>query len=418
MMRTLAKRLLVLLLLALAGSATAATRAATPPPSPLILVSIDGFRTDYLQRGKTPTLAALAADGVRAEAMQPSFPTLTFPNHYTLVTGLYPDHHGIVHNTMRDPALGRFALKNRTAVGDGRWWDEAEPIWVSAERQGLHTATMFWPGSEARIRGRRPDYWFSFDKQRTPAARVDQVLRWLDLPARLRPSLITLYFDQVDHEGHEHGPDSPEVNAAMATVDAALARLVDGLRARGLYDRVNLVIVSDHGMTATPPSQVIYLDDLIDLRDVALVTAEVPAELTPRPGHEAAVARALLAPHPHLQCAPRDKLPARLHYGANARIPAIVCLADDGWQISTHAKRAAKKHPSLGEHGYDNADPAMRALFVAHGPAFRRGAVIPEFPNVDVYPLLAHLLGIRPQPNDGDLAPLEAALAAPAAAAP
>ncbi|HEX7112406.1 MAG TPA: ectonucleotide pyrophosphatase/phosphodiesterase, partial [Mizugakiibacter sp.] len=350
------------------------------------------------------------------EAMQPAFPTLTFPNHYTLVTGLYPDHHGIVHNTMRDPALGRFALKNRTAVGDGRWWDEAEPIWVSAEQQGLHTATMFWPGSEARIRGRRPDYWFAFDKRRTPDARVDQVLHWLDLPARLRPSLITLYFDQVDHEGHEHGPDAPEVDAVMATVDAALARLVDGLRARGLYDRVNLVIVSDHGMTATPLSQVIYLDDLIDLRDVTLVTTEVPAELTPRPGHEADVARALLAPHPHLQCARKDKLPARLHYGGSARIPAIVCLADDGWQISTHAERAAKKHPSLGEHGYDNADPAMRALFVAHGPAFRHGAVIAEFPNVDVYPLLARLLGIRAQPNDGDLAPLAPALAAPAAA--
>ncbi|HEX7113384.1 MAG TPA: ectonucleotide pyrophosphatase/phosphodiesterase [Mizugakiibacter sp.] len=408
--------LLAFALPALVGCSEAPPRDDAAARAPLILISIDGFRADYLQRGLTPTLAALAADGVHAEAMQPSFPSITFPNHYTLVTGLYPDHHGIVHNTMQDPALGRFALGNRAAVGDGRWWAEGEPIWVTAEKQGLHTATMFWPGSEAAIHGVRPDHWHPYDGDVAPRARVDQVLTWLDLPAKQRPAFITLYFEAVDGAGHWHGPDSPELSAALRDTDAALARLVDGLRRRGLYDRVNLVIVSDHGMTATSPAQTIYLDDLIDLSDVDVVTYDVPAELNPKPEHAAAVARALLAPHPHLRCYARDALPARLHYGSNPRVAAIVCIPDDGWLVSTHARQAKRKRALLGEHGYDNDDPAMRALFVAHGPDFRRGVVLPEFPNVDVYPLLAHLLGIRPQPNDGDLTPLRGALAMPATA--
>ncbi|MCE5232885.1 MAG: ectonucleotide pyrophosphatase/phosphodiesterase [Mizugakiibacter sp.] len=403
--------LLALALLAFAGCSGTPLRDDAAARAPVILVSIDGFRADYLQRGMTPTLAALAADGVRAEAMQPSFPSITFPNHYTLVTGLYPDHHGIVHNTIQDPALGRFTLGNRAAVGDGRWWNEGEPIWVTAQKQGLHTATMFWPGSEAAIHGVRPDHWRPFDGDVAPQARVDQVLAWLDLPAARRPAFITLYFDAVDGAGHWHGPDSPEVSTALRDTDTMLARLVDGLRRRGLYDRTNLVIVSDHGMTATPPSQVVYLDDIVDMRDVDVVTYEVPAELAPKPARAAEVERALLAPHAHMQCRDKAALPARLHYGGNPRVPAIVCIPDDGWLVSTHARQAAHKRVLRGEHGYDNADPHMRALFVAHGPAFKRGVVVAEFPNVDVYPLLAHLLGIRPQPNDGDLAPLRGALA-------
>lgn len=233
-------------------------------PAPLILISIDGFRADYLARGVSPTLSALAAEGVRAEGMQPSFPSLTFPNHYTIVTGDYPDHHGIVDNAMFDPVLGKFTLGKREAVGDGRWWDQAEPIWVSADRQGVRTATMFWPGSEASIHGYRPDYWVPYEGDTTYDSRVDQVLHWLDLPPSQRPGFLTLYFEAVDTAGHYEGPDAAETNAAIGEVDAALARLVDGLRQRGLLDRVNLIVLSDHGMAATPPDQRIFLDELID----------------------------------------------------------------------------------------------------------------------------------------------------------
>lgn len=383
-------------------AASAQRRVGDAAQGPVILISIDGFRADYLDRGLTPTLSALAADGVRAEAMKPSFPTLTFPNHYTIVTGLYPDHHGIVNNRMVDPATGKeFVYKDAAKIADPAWWG-GEPIWVSVERSGRHAATMFWPGSDVAIAGVRPSEWLRFDGAMTPDARVDQLLRWADLPGTRKPSFFTLYFEQVDHEGHEHGPDSPEVNAALRAVDAALQRLVDGLKRRGLFERTNIAIVSDHGMTSTSRERLIYLDDLIDLGDVDLVTSGILAGMNPKAAHASAVMAALLAHHDHMQCWKKSDVPSRLHYGSNPRVPALLCLADDGWLITSHEYEAKRTRFSLGEHGYDNDDPAMRALFVARGPAFKRGIVVPELDNVDVYPLTMRLLGIEAQPNDGD----------------
>ena len=374
---------------------------------PLILVSIDGFRADYLDRGLTPALASIADDGVRAEAMKPAFPTLTFPNHYTLVTGLTPDHHGIVNNRMLDPARARaFNYKDPQTISDPAWWN-GEPLWVSVEKQGLHAATMFWPGSDVAIKGVRPSEWLAFNGKLSADQRVDQLLQWIDLPGAQRPAFFTLYFEQVDHAGHEKGPDSRDVNDALAEVDAGLAHLVDGLRRRGLFDRTNLVIVSDHGMTATAPDRRIYLDDVVPLADVEVVNYGILAGIAVHPGRDAEARRALLAEHAHMQCWRRNDVPRRLHYGANRRIPALLCLAADGWIITSHAYENGGGHFSRGEHGYDNDDPAMRALFVAHGPDFKRGLVVPEFDNVDVYPLLAHLLHIRPQANDGDYAAVE-----------
>ena len=214
---------------------------------------------------------------------------------------------------------------------------------------------------------------------------------------------------------HDDGPDAPSVDAALREIDAALARLVEGLKQRGLFDRVNLVIVSDHGMTATVRERRTYLDDVISLNDVEASNYGILAGVDPKPGREESVERALLAPHPHMQCWRKSALPARLHYGSNARIPALLCLAEDGGTITTHAYEIDGGHFSAGEHGYDNDDPKMRALFIARGPDFRRGLVVPEFDNVDVYPLLTHLLGIRAQPNDGDFAAVAPMLERPAA---
>ncbi|MDO1528584.1 ectonucleotide pyrophosphatase/phosphodiesterase [Fulvimonas sp. R45] len=388
--------------------ATAPARARTP----LLLVSIDAYRADYYDRGLSPTLAMLAKTGVHADAMQPSFPSLTFPNHYTLVTGLRPDHHGIVNNTMVDPVLGKFSLGNRKAVSDGRWWAEGTPIWETADAHGLRTATMFWPGSEADIHGHHPDYWKPFDDSVTADQRVDQVLAWLDLPAAQRPAFLTLYFDAVDHAGHKYGPDSPQVDDALRHVDAAMARLVQGLKQRGLFDRINLIVLADHGMAATPLANSVLMDKLIPLDDVRVVSFGIVAGFNPKPGHDfAAIERQLEQPQQHMRCWDKTRIPARFAYGHNPRVPQLVCLADTGWRITTTDYLASHKgHVSLGEHGYDNADPRMRALFIAHGPAFRAGLRVPEFPNVDVYPLMAHLLGIPPAANDGDYGAVEGML--------
>ena len=380
-------------------------------PTPLLLISLDGFRADYLDRGISPTLTMLASEGVHAKGMQPSFPSLTFPNHYTLVTGKYPDDHGIVDNSMFDPKLGTFRLDLRKAVGDGRWWDEAEPIWVTADKQGLKTATMFWPGSEASIHGHRPDHWLPYNGDMPYHDRVDQVLKWLDLPAAQRPDFLSLYFEAVDTAGHYYGPGAPQTNAAIRRVDKALARLVAGLKQRGLFDRMNIIVLADHGMALTPPDQRIFLDQLIDTSHVRVVSTGAISSLIPAPGYEAEVEAALLKPHPHMTCWKKGQIPARLHYGHNPRVPPLVCSAQVGWLIiSDRTKMLHDGKPIYGEHGFDNAAPQMRALFLAHGPAFRQHLQVPVFPNVDVYPLMTHLLHLKPVAGDGHYADVEAML--------
>ena len=410
------RRLLLPFLLLSLAACVSTPPAATPASAPLVLVSIDGFRADYLAPDIAPNLSRIAGEGVRAQWMTPSYPSLTFPNHYSIVTGLRPDHHGIVHNTMRDAELGGFKLSDREAVGDGRWWS-GEPIWVGAQNAGLHSATMYWPGSEAEIGGVRPSLWKPFDQDVTAAQRVDQVLAWLDAPPATRPRLVTLYFDMVDSAAHGNGPDSPQAHAAVADVDAAIGRLRDGLATRGLLDRTNLVIVSDHGMAPVAPGHQVAVEDMVSMTEAVVVSVGQVVGIAPNPGHEAAVEDRLLGAHDHYDCWRKGELPARWHYGTHARIPPIICQMHEGWDALPREVIAGRPMGhTRGSHGYDPALPSMRALFVARGPAFRQGAEIPAFDNVDVYPLLARLLGITPAPNDGNIAPLLPALRDPGAA--
>ena len=395
------------LLFVLAASPALAQK---PKPVPLtILVSIDGFRADYLQRGKTPALSAMAADGAHA-AMRPSFPSITFPNHYTLVTGLRPDEHGIVDNNMEDAARPGvvFALSKPDIVHDPIWWDQAEPLWVTAEKQGVRTATMFWPGSDAPIHGVQPHDWKLFNKALPAADRVDQVLTWLDRPPAERPRFVTLYFDAVDTAGHFAGPDSDRVDAALVETDGAVAMLLNGLSKRGLLDSTDLVIVADHGMAATSRERTLYLSDLMPGAAFHAVSQGAESGIRPLPGHEEEVAKALLAPHDHMTCWRKADIPARLHFGKNPRVPPFYCLAEVDWLIEAeHSTRPGMK----GEHGYDPAAPEMAALFIAHGPSFRHGVTLPSFDNVDIYPLLAAVIGVKPEKNDGKLADLAPAFA-------
>ena len=402
-----------------ASPTAAPLTAPIPSPPPIVLmISFDGFRWDYPELHGASTLLALAREGVRAESLVPSFPSKTYPNHYTLVTGLRPEHHGMIANAMWDPEWkAAFSLADRVAVEDGRWW-EGEPVWAAAERRGLVTASSFWPGSEAAIGGVRPTFWKRYDDHAVDEARVDEVLGWLDLPAEKRPRLITLYFSEPDRSGHAFGPASPEAGAAVAHVDAMLARLRAGVAARGLERAIDWIVVSDHGMMATDLADSIVLEDFIDLADLkppSIKGLSVFGLLRPRLGKERALLRALSRAHPHLHAARKSQVPERLHFRAHRRIPPLVVWVDAGWSLfATRAElAAARAHPSPGVHGYDPAEPIMRGIFVAAGPSFRKGLTAPPLDNVDVYPLLTRLLGIPAAANDGNPKTTAAMLVAP-----
>ena len=404
-----------LLLPALVLSVLLAGCASTPAPAParvpLLLVSIDGLRPTDITDAAMPTLSRLGREGARAEGMRPSYPSLTFPNHYTLVTGLRPDRHGITHNSMWDRELGEFRLSKRDAVGDGRWWG-GEPVWIGAGKAGLRAATLFWPGSEAEIDGTRPQRWTPYDEAVPAAARADTVAGWLLEPASTRPDFATVYFDRVDKASHEHGPASPEADAARRDTDAALGRLVDALKARGELHRINIVIVSDHGFADVPAGHAIAVEDMVPVEEARADSIGQVVTFTPKPGFETRAEARLLGRHDHYQCWRRGELPTRWHYGANPRVPPIVCQMDIGWDALPRDQAEKRRtQGDRGSHGFDPALPAMRASFIAHGPAFRAGSRLPVFDNVDVYPLLMRLLHVPAAPNDGNARTFDGVLA-------
>ncbi|KQN82294.1 phosphodiesterase [Sphingomonas sp. Leaf67] len=391
------------------------TGSVAPPPAAVaeakapvtILIGVDGARPDYLSPAIAPNLSRLAADGVSA-SMQPSFPTKTFPNFWTLATGVRPDKSGIVGNKMED--ANRPGEVFTMATDDPFWWNTAKPIWIAAEEGGVRSATMFWPGSEVAWGGTgKPDHgvytgghhasdWQAFNQAITAEQRVDAVVDWLRRPAATRPRFVTLYFDDVDVAGHDDGPHSPETLGAMTRVDAAIGRLQRELAA--LNQPANLIVVADHGMAAVATDRVIAFDRIAPVDSYRLIETGPYAAIEPMPGKEAVLAAALGQPQPHMQCWPKAQIPARLRYGTHPRVPSFLCLAEIGWTILA---TAPTRPLTGGAHGYDDAAPDMQALFVAGGPAFRPGVKLPAFRNTAVAPLLRRMLGLPTDPTlDGD----------------
>ncbi|MGE0132515.1 MAG: ectonucleotide pyrophosphatase/phosphodiesterase [Blastocatellales bacterium] len=411
------RRIALLIVLAIAALLlTPLFAAAQEKPRPIkdlkptvILISIDGFRADYLGKHPAPTLRLLADEGVRAKWMTPAFPSLTFPNHYTIATGLYPDNHGITGNNIYDPEFKTlFTMSKREEVQNGRWW-LGEPIWVTAEKQGQRAAAFFFPGTEAEIAGKRPSRWKVYDGKIPNFERVDTALSWLDLPKDERPTMIVLYFDDVDHGGHDAGPDSEDVKKAIARVDESLGRLVAGLKAREIFNRVNLILVSDHGMARVDPSRAVLLDDYFDISQAeTVVWNSAMAHIFPKPGMEQAIYSTLKSRAPaHLAVYRKQELPERFHYGKSRRVGDIVAIADEGWAMTSRERyRPPQKTADgavsyRGMHGFDNHLESMRALFVAHGPAFKKKIVVEPFENVDVYNIMTKILRLKPASNDG-----------------
>jgi predicted AlkP superfamily pyrophosphatase or phosphodiesterase len=377
-----------------------------PERAILILISVDGFRADYLDRFRPPALWKLALEGVHADGLIPQFPSKTFPNHYTLVTGLTLAHHGIISNNIRDAAIpGEFSLSNREVQSDPRWWG-GEPIWNTAERQGRKTAAMFWPGSEVLIGGRRGTYWMPFDNDMPHADRVNHILDWLRLPEAERPSFLTLYFADVDNAGHQNGPDSAEVKDAVMLVDTSIGDLVAGVEKIGLSDRVNYVVVSDHGMAALSPDRTIMLDDYIDVATAEVVDWSPVLALSPTDGDVEKMYAALKDKHPALAVYKSRELPAEYGLAGHPRLPAIFAIAKEGWTISSKSEVVRWGEPNRrypgGTHGYDGHLPSMHGLFIASGPRVLRGLKVRAFENIHVYEFMCALLGLQPAKNDGD----------------
>jgi len=362
----------------------------------LILVSLDGVRPDYLPRVDTPALDRLVAEGVTAEGLVPVFPSKTFPNHFTQVTGLYPTEHGIVGNSFYDEELQDSFDMSQTG---SEWWG-GEPLWVTAAKQGRRAVTMYWPGSETDYDGWRPDAWVPYEPPLRNDQRVDQLLAWFDEPQR--PHFATLYFSDVDGAGHSHGPDSREVELALHEVDGMLERLLSGLEERDLLDEVDLIVVSDHGMTDLSRHRAIFLDDHIDIDDFWIAAWGPYVTLDPKDGDATGVLDAL-AGLPHASCSDSATRSPELHFPSGPRVPPILCLADLGWGITSHEWFDTHPDDLTGAtHGYRPGAPDMHGLFVARGPHFRQGATHPAFASVHLYELMASVLELVPAPNSGD----------------
>lgn len=365
----------------------------------VILISIDGFRYDYFEKFQPPTINKLARDGVRAKWMTPAF-----PNHYTVATGLYPAHHGIVENNVFDFGVV-FTMNKRSEVTNPRWW-LGEPVWVTAEKQGQPAAAMFFPGTETKIGGYYPTFWKPYEHTLPHEQRVDAVLGWLDLPKEQRPTMYTMYLSDVDSAGHDAGPDSAETRDAVLKVDSAIKRLIDGLKKRRIDKKVNLIIFSDHGMAAVDQRNATLLDDYISLNVTERViwTNEF-LQIFPKSGKTDEIIGKLRSIK-GAQCWEKNKIPERFHYRDSPRIAPVICLADEGRILSSSERYADLKRRKdfgtpKGGHGYDNQLESMRAMFIGRGPAFKKGKTVEPFEAVDVYELMCKILGLTPAENDG-----------------
>ncbi len=368
----------------------------------VILVSFDGFRWDYPDMYDTPNFDAMAKNGVKAEGLIPSFPTKTFPNHYTLATGLYPDHHGLINNTFFAPDLGLlYRIGNRDMVQNPDFYG-GEPIWNTAERQGVKSASFFWVGSEAKIGGLAPTYWKIYDGSVPFEARVDTVVNWLKLPLEKRPRFITLYFQEPDGIGHSFGPEHEETGKVIKELDGILGKLRKELSTLPYGNKVNLIVTSDHGMGEISSERYVNIYGVVNEAWVEADYGSDPVYLIDAVDEFVDTLAYTLNAAEGVTAWQKDEIPAYLHYGTHPRIPDIVAVADSGWSLGVREQKANSSYIG-GTHGYDNTNSDMHAIFYAEGPAFKEDFVHKPFENVNVYILIAEILGLEPAETDGDI---------------
>ena len=361
----------------------------------VILISADGFRYDYADKYEAKNLLALREQGVQAESMLPSFPSKTFPNHYSIVTGMYPATHGLINNSFYDPQRKEsYFMRDRAKVEDGSWYGGV-PLWVLAEQHKMLTASFYWVGSEAPVQGVLPTYHYQYNEAIAFEKRVQTVVDWLNLPEAQRPHLITFYMPEVDHAGHSYGPDAPETRAAVQELDENIKKLTDAVAKTGLP--VNYIFVSDHGMTEIDIENTLPLPAAVDTAKFLVSGGGMVVEL------HAKDKRAIKSTYRKLKKEAKGNykvyhkknMPAHLHYGAKddayGRVGDILLLTDAPKVFHFSARK-----PSPGAHGYDPlAVKDMHATFYAWGPAFQKGLKIPPFQNIQIYPVITKILGLE-----------------------
>jgi alkaline phosphatase D len=384
------------LLLVLAGGC-AAFRSEGDKPY-VVMVSLDAFRWDYDSIYGTPVLDDIAGNGVRAERLIPSFPTKTFPNHYSIATGLYPDHHGLTNNSFYAPDLDLvYRIGDRTMVENAAFY-RGEPIWVTVMKAGVKTASFYWVGSEAPIMGMHPDFWKTFDEEVAFGDRVDTVLKWLSLPEVKRPHLVTLYFEEPDAVSHVYGPVAPETAAMVRSLDSLLGVLRDGLRQLPQAKRINLIVLSDHGMGQIYASRYNYLFDTLPQTMVKRIYGGSPVwSVEPVEGKTDSLIMCINM-QKGVKAYRKEELPAHLNYGTNPRLPEVVVIADPGWIAGI---RPTPSGYNKGDHGFDWKWKEMHSIFYAEGPAFKKGFETDTLYNVDIYNIITRILKLTPAKNDG-----------------
>ncbi|XP_006625809.1 ectonucleotide pyrophosphatase/phosphodiesterase family member 5 [Lepisosteus oculatus] len=371
----------------------------------LLLVSFDGFRWDYLDRVSTPNFDSLIKSGVQVERVYNAYITKTYPDHYTLVTGLHAESHGIVANEMYDPDINRTFSMDRMDIYDSIWWDEAIPIWVSNQEGGHRSGAAMWPGSDVKIHGKYPTHYMLYNESTHFEVRVQQLISWFMSTEPINFGL--LYWEEPDESGHRLGPENPEMNDVISQIDSNLGYLLDQLKKSGLYDELNLVVTSDHGMSQMSLDRVIELDNYVDRDLYTWIDKSPVVGILPKEGRFEEVYTALEKAHPNMTVYKRESIPERYYYKYNSRIQPILAEAKEGWTIMRNKSDTFM----LGNHGYDNMLPSMHPIFIAHGPAFRKNYSKKSMQSVDLYPLMCQILGISPAPNNGSLSHVQDLLA-------
>ncbi len=370
----------------------------------ILVVSFDGFRYDYTNLVDTPNFNDLAESGIKAESLIPVFPSLTFPNHYSIATGSYSGSHYITSNTFFSKVLNqKYSLYDKNAVRDAKFY-RSEPIWVTAERQGIRTASFYWVGSEAKIKGVYPSIYKNYDGSIPFKTRIDSVISWFELPDTKRPNLIMLYFSEPDHTGHETGPESKETFNSVSEMDALLGYLREKLKELEIYQKLNLIVLSDHGMSSVSKDRLIILDEYIsDLENYSFDGSGTMLQIDYKNKSDKNKLTEELKLIPNCDIFKKDDIPQRFHFN-NLNTGDYLILANEGWFITDSNNMTVKDFILKGMHGYDPNYPNMHGIFFAEGPNFKKGLVMPSFENIHIYSLLCKILNIKPYKDiDGNV---------------